>query len=82
MVLGDLKMGQIGTNSIIVMTLNEISCIPKTKTVTYACVVVDFCPQKAAKLGIQIFSSYFWDPHWKQNSDSMSDLGCSGRIFF
>jgi hypothetical protein len=47
MVQGNLKMGQMGTNSIFVMTHNEISCIPKTQTVTYAQAVVDFCPQKA-----------------------------------
>jgi hypothetical protein len=47
MVQGNLKRGQMGTNSIFVMTHNEISHIPKTQTVTYARAVVDFCPQKA-----------------------------------
>jgi hypothetical protein len=43
---GDHKTGQKGTNSIFVMTHNKISRIPKGQTVTYAHVVVDFCPQK------------------------------------
>jgi hypothetical protein len=33
-------------------------------------------------LGIPIFGSDFWDPHWKQNSDSVFDSGDSGWIFF
>jgi hypothetical protein len=47
MVQGNLKTGQKGTNSIFVMTHDEISCIPKLQTVTHAGVVVDFFPQKA-----------------------------------
>jgi hypothetical protein len=47
MAQGNLKMGQTGMNSIFVMTHDEISRIPKTQTVTYVRVVVDFCPQKA-----------------------------------
>ncbi len=43
----DRKTGQKGTNSIFVMTYNEISHIPKSQTVTYAHIVVDYCPQKA-----------------------------------
>ena len=40
-------MGQKGTNSIFVMTHNEIFLIPKEQTVTYARIVVDYhCPQK------------------------------------
>ncbi len=31
---------------------------------------------------IPIFGSDFWDPHWKQNSDSVFDSGDSGWIFF
>jgi hypothetical protein len=47
MAQGDNKMGQRGTNSIFVMTHDKIASIPKHQTVTYAHVVVDFCPQKA-----------------------------------
>jgi hypothetical protein len=43
----DEKTGQKGTNSIFVMTCNEIKCIPSDRTVTYARVVVNFRPQKA-----------------------------------
>jgi hypothetical protein len=46
MVQGDNKMGQKGTNSIFVMTHDEIRLIPADRTVTYARVVVNFCPQK------------------------------------
>jgi hypothetical protein len=42
-----LKIGQKGTNSIFVMTYVEIQGIPKTQTVTYAHVVVDYRPQNA-----------------------------------
>jgi hypothetical protein len=47
MVQGDNRTGQKGTNSIFVMTHDEVARIPKNQTVTYARVVVDFCPQKA-----------------------------------
>ncbi len=50
----DDERGQQGTNSIFVMTHDEIACIPKKQTVTYACVVVDLCPQKADPHCIQI----------------------------
>jgi hypothetical protein len=43
---GALKTGQKGTNLIFVMTNTEIQNIPRNQTVTYAHVVVDFCPQK------------------------------------
>ncbi len=33
-------------------------------------------------LGIPIFGSNFWDPHRKQNSDSIFDSGDSSQIFF
>ncbi len=36
----------------------------------------------AAWLGIPIFGSDFWNSHRKRNSDSISDSGNSGRIFF
>jgi hypothetical protein len=47
MAQGDNKMGQKGTNAIFVMTHAEILLIPADRTITYARVVVDFCPQKA-----------------------------------
>ncbi len=40
------KTGQQGTNSIFVMTQDKIFRIPKRQSITYACIVVDFCPQK------------------------------------
>jgi hypothetical protein len=46
MAQGNLKTEQKGTNSIFVMTHNEIPRIPKGQTVTYASVVVGFCPHK------------------------------------
>ncbi len=33
-------------------------------------------------LGIPIFGSNFWDPHWKWNSDSVFDSEDTGRICF
>jgi hypothetical protein len=36
----------------------------------------------ATRLGIPIFGSDFWDPHWRWNSDSVYDSEDSGRIFF
>jgi hypothetical protein len=47
MAQGNNKTGQKGTNSIFVMTHDEILLIPADRTVMYARVVVDFCPQKA-----------------------------------
>ncbi len=35
-----------------------------------------------AWLGIPIFGYDFWDPHRKQNSDSVFDSKDSGQIFF
>jgi hypothetical protein len=46
MAQGDNKMGQHGTNSIFVMTHTEILPIPVDCTITYARVIVNFCPQK------------------------------------
>ena len=40
------KTGQKSTNSIFVMAHNEIKLIPKTQTIIYARVVLDFRPQK------------------------------------
>ncbi len=54
MAQGDNKTGQKGTNSIFVMTHDEIQALPKNQIVTYAHVVVDFCPQKADPHGICI----------------------------
>ena len=46
MAQGDNKTGEKGTNSIFVMTHEEILNIPKDRVVTYARIVVDFRPQK------------------------------------
>ncbi len=46
MAQGDTKMEQHGTNSIFVITHTEILLIPADCTITYARVVVNFCPQK------------------------------------
>ncbi len=46
MAQGHIKTGQKGTNSIFVVTHNETKLISKTQTITHACVVVDFRPQK------------------------------------
>ncbi len=54
MAQGDLKTGQKGTNSIFVMTDNEILRIPRNQMVTYAHVVVNFWPQKADPHHIRI----------------------------
>jgi hypothetical protein len=43
---GDSKTGAAGTNTIFFMNHDEIKQIPKDRTVTYARVVVDYCPQK------------------------------------
>ena len=39
-----------GTNTISFLTHEEIQCIPRDQTVTYARIVVDYCPQKADKI--------------------------------
>jgi hypothetical protein len=54
MAQGDNKTGQKGTNCIFVMTHEEIACIPPNRTVMYACMVVDFRPQKVDPHRIQI----------------------------
>ncbi len=46
MAQGDNKTGQKGSNSIFVMTHTEILLIPADQTITYARVVINFCPQK------------------------------------
>ena len=47
MAQGDTKTGMKGTDSIFVLTHDQIHEIPEDQTVTYARIVVDFCPQKA-----------------------------------
>jgi hypothetical protein len=54
MAQGNDKTGQQGTNSIFVMSHDKKSRIPKGWTITYACVIVDFFPQKMDPLCIQI----------------------------
>ncbi len=39
-------------------------------------------PWPQARLGIPIFGSDFWDPHWKRNSNSLFNSKDSGQIFF
>ena len=46
MTQGDNKTGEKGTNSMFVMTHEEIKNIPKDRVVTYARIVADFRPQK------------------------------------
>ncbi len=46
MAQGDNKTGQQGTNSMFVMNHKDILHIPNNRTITYARVVVDVCPQK------------------------------------
>ena len=46
MAQGDNKTGEKGTNSIFVMTHEEIKNIPKDRVVIYARIVVDFRSQK------------------------------------
>ena len=54
MAQGNDKTGQQGTNSIFVMSHDKKSRIPKGWTITYACVIMDFFPQKMDPLCIQI----------------------------
>jgi hypothetical protein len=51
---GDDKTGQLGTNAVFVMTPSNVPLIPTDRTVTYARVVIDHCPQKADPNRIQI----------------------------
>ncbi len=67
MAQGDNKTGQKGTNSIFVMTHVEIPNIPKDRTVTFACVVVDYCPQKV-------------DPHCIQITDGSNLINYPGNL--
>ncbi len=54
MAQGDNKIGQKGTNSVFVMSHEAIQAIPKKQTVTYARVIVDYCPQKTDPYRIRI----------------------------
>lgn len=54
MAQGDNKTGQKGTNSMFVMTHNDIKHIPSDQVVTYTKVVVDYRPQKEDPNRIQI----------------------------
>jgi hypothetical protein len=67
MAQGDNKTGQKGTNSIFVVTHDEIQTIPKNQTVTYARVVVDFRPQKA-------------DPHCIRITAGGNLINCPGEL--
>eukprot|EP00804_Cyclotella_cryptica_P014654 CCRYP_012668-RA/>CCRYP_012668-RA protein AED:0.51 eAED:0.40 QI:0/0/0/1/0/0/2/0/482 len=44
---GDLKTGEKGTNTLFVMSHEEIANIPPGGTITYGRIVIDFRPQKA-----------------------------------
>ncbi len=54
MAQGDNKTGQQGTDSIFVMTHDNIRHIPTDRTIMYARVVVDFRPQKTDPHRVQI----------------------------
>eukprot|EP00804_Cyclotella_cryptica_P023697 CCRYP_019320-RA/>CCRYP_019320-RA protein AED:0.37 eAED:0.35 QI:0/0/0/1/1/1/6/0/1607 len=43
---GDLKTGEKGTNTLFVMSHDEIANIPRGRTITYGRIVIDFRPQK------------------------------------
>ncbi len=60
--------------------LATVSCRVLIHAKPAACKLWDY--RAKPRLGIPIFGSNFWDPHWKQNSDSVSNFGDSGRIFF
>ena len=44
---GDNKTGEKGTNTLFVMTHEQINNIPKDQTVTYGRIVIDYQPQKS-----------------------------------
>ena len=46
MAQGDNRTNTKGMDAIFVLTHDQIKAIPKHKTITYARLVVDFCPQK------------------------------------
>ncbi len=67
MAQGDNKTGQAGTNSVFIMTHGEINIAMKAgQKLTYARVVVNYCPQKEDSNWIQItvggnLITYKWD---------------------
>jgi hypothetical protein len=67
MAQGDNKTGKKRTNSIIVMTHDDVKCIPKNQTITYACVVVNLRPQNA-------------DPHCIQIMAGGNPINCPGEL--
>eukprot|EP00804_Cyclotella_cryptica_P015897 CCRYP_006383-RA/>CCRYP_006383-RA protein AED:0.07 eAED:-0.04 QI:0/0/0/1/0/0/2/0/1375 len=54
---GDNKTGEKGTDSIFVMSHDDIANIPKGRTVTYGRIVIDFQPQKADPNRVRITAS-------------------------
>jgi hypothetical protein len=77
MVQGGLKTGQKGTNLIFVMMHEEIKNIPRNQTVTYARVVVDFCPQKADPHNIRITADNNLINYPRESSTRTADLTTS-----
>ena len=51
---GDDKTGAVGTNSLFVMSHEEICNIPKDRVITYGRIVVDYRAQKADPNRVQI----------------------------
>ena len=51
---GDHKIGTKGTNSLFVLDHRKIKRIPADRTVTYANILVDYCPQKAHSNRVRI----------------------------
>ncbi len=80
MAQGDNKKGQKGTNSIFVMTHNEIKLIPKTQPVTYACIVVDFRSQKEYPHRICIAAGRNLIHYWGELSTQTADLTTSKLV--
>ena len=54
MAQGDERTGEEGTNSISVVSHDEIRSIPKDRVVTYASIVIDYCPPKDEPNGVCI----------------------------
>jgi hypothetical protein len=53
---GDNKTGTIGTNSLFVMTHEQIKQIPRDRTITYGRIVVDYRSQKADPNRVRIIA--------------------------
>ncbi len=77
MAQGDEKTGQKGTNSIFVMTHDKIKNILRTQTITYACIVVDFCPQKDNPYHIRITAGGNLTTYPEELSTRTTDLTTS-----